>query len=363
MAHNTARVGRRRRVLNEEALAASALGITARNRDDLSRAPGDTPRYGAGANIENHPQITDYVPRRYRVIGLAMMAGVILGVSGELIANNATTLSEIFGTVSPQEFTEAIAGGLISWTSATALLVAACYARLIYSLRRHRVEDDRGRYRVWRMAAWIAVLLSINSVVGAHAIVARGLGHLTGWSILPANAGWWLVPAALLGGWLMLKLIREVAECRTALTAYTSAMACFVIAAVAFCWSPSWISQWHDSLCRLLPLAGDILMTTGSLLFARYVVLDVQGLIEHSPTLEASQKPVPAESSSDSRASSHRKDSTEGQQADVKVGPDPGAWVDGSQSEPEQNDDSGKRRLSKAERKRLRKEKGRRRAA
>ena len=73
MAHNAARAGRRRRVLNEEALTASAMGITARSGSDLSRAGGDTPRYGAGANIENHPQITDYVPRRYRVIVLAML--------------------------------------------------------------------------------------------------------------------------------------------------------------------------------------------------------------------------------------------------------------------------------------------------
>jgi hypothetical protein len=360
MAHNTARIGRRRRVLNEEALAASALGIAARSREDSTRMPGDTPRYGAGANIENHPQVTDFVPRRYRVIALVMMAGVALGVCGELIARHAATLSELIGNVSPGEITTTLAGGLVAWTSAAALLLAACYARLIHSLRRHRVDDSRGRYRVWRLAAWVAVLLSLNAVVDAHTIIARGLGHFTGWSVLSGNAGWWLAPAALLGGWLLVKLIREASECRTALASYLLAMVCFVTAGVACCWSPAWASQWHDTLCRLLPLGGDILLTTGTLLFARYVVLDVQGLIEHSPTAETSSSSVsaaaePAESSASDRRPEKPK------AAEAKPSED--AWVDGSEAEDLHEEESGGRRLNKAERKRLRKQKSRNRAA
>ena len=338
MPHHTARIGRRRRVLNEEVLTASAMGIAARSRDDLSRTPRDTPRYGVGADIENHPQITDYVPRRYRVVALGMMAGLALGACGELIANHATALSELVGTVSPSEITATLADGLVTWTSATALLVAACFARLIYSLRRHRVDDNRGHYRVWRLAAWVAVLLSLNAVVDAHAIVARALGHLTGWSILPGNVGWWLAPAALLGGWLLVKLILDAAECRTALTAYVLALACFFAAGIAFCWSPAWASQWHDTLCRLLPLGGYILLTTGTLLFARYVVLDVQGLIEHGP------RPEPSESSAVAIAR-HSESQTEDEHDD------------------EHDEETGNRPLSKAQRKRLRKQQARHRAA
>ena len=360
MAHNTARIGRRRRVLNEEALAASALGIAARRRNDLSRTPGDTPRYGAGANIENHPQVTDYVPRRYRVIALVMLAGLVLGICAELIAQYAPVLNGFVGTVSPQEITATLSDGLVAWTSATALLVAAFYARLILLLRRHRIDDSRGRYRVWRLAAWVAVLLSLNAVVDAHTIVARALGHLTGWGILPGNVGFWLAPAALLGGWLLLRLIRDAAECRTALSAYTLALLCFITAAVACCWSPAWASQWHDTLCRLLPVGGDILLTTGTLLFARYIVLDVQGLIEHGAASESSRvsAETPAQQSKEPQKPS-RKESPPAAQTK----PSQDAWIDGSQAEDRHNDEPGNRRLSKAERKRLRKQKSRNRAA
>ena len=68
MARNNGRWGRLRRVLNEDLSTTSvAYGTT-----DADRTPGDTPRYGAGANIENHPQVTDYVPRRFRVMGFIL---------------------------------------------------------------------------------------------------------------------------------------------------------------------------------------------------------------------------------------------------------------------------------------------------
>lgn len=322
--------------------------------------PGDTPRYGAGANIENHPQITDYVPRRYRVIATGMLAGFGLGVCGELIADNAETLSETFAAVTPAELTAALSDGMVAWVSAVALLITACYARLIYSLRRHRVDDNRGRYRIWRLLAVVSVVMSANTFVGGHALVARVLGHFTGWSVLPGSVGWWLAPAAVLGGWLMTKLILEASECRLALVAYVLSLGCFLAAGVAHCWLPALILPWQEALCRMLPLAGNILLAVGTLLFARYVVLDVQGLIEHGPS------PEPARSaalggSRKSDASAIRIDTVRPSKSPAATVTHEDAWTDGSDVDGEDYEDS--RPLSKAERKRLRKEKTRNRAA
>ncbi|MCA9233058.1 MAG: hypothetical protein KDA57_20595, partial [Planctomycetales bacterium] len=187
MANYTARMGRRRRVMKEEVLTA---GCT--SSDSIAFIPGDTPRYGAGANIENHPQVTDLVPRRFRSIALVLALGFALGFVAELIGHYAEELSKFAPAVSAAQITTAFSNQLVSWTSAITLLLAACYARLIHMLRRHRVDDYRGRYRVWKTASLAAVVLSLNSVVGGHAVIARVLGHLTGWSLLPGNAGWWL---------------------------------------------------------------------------------------------------------------------------------------------------------------------------
>ncbi len=362
MPNNNTRNGRRRRVLNEEVLSASALGISARSREEDSISPGDTPRYGVGANIENHPQITDYVPRRFRMIFLGLFVALGLGAFGELVALKAGTLSEVLPVISAEQLTAKVSAGLIAWTSAVALLVAACYARLVYSLRRHRVDDNRGRYRVWRWSAALAVLLSLNAVLDAHTFIAQGLGFATGWSILANHALWWLVPVSLLGGWLMMKLIIEVSECRAALCTYLLAATSLVVAALANVWSPAWAASYQDSLLRISPLLGDILLMVGTLLFARYVVLDVQGLIEHA---EPSASPSP----SLSVASTKDVETPQINQTEMRevaeampAAKQESAWVDGS--EPEHEDDySDGRRLSKAERKRLRKQKNRNRAA
>ncbi len=339
MSRISSRVGRRRRVLNEEVLSAGSAGQSLANgADDF--VPGDTPRYGAGANIENHPQVTDLVPRRFRTIALVVLLVVGAGVVAEMAAFYATQLSEMAPTVSAANIASVFADRTIAWVSATLLLIAAFYGRLIFSLRRHRVDDHRGRYRIWQIATWVAVALSVNAVAGAHQIVADALGYFSGWSVLPAHAEWWLAPAAVLGGWLLAKLVIDASECRSALVAYSLAIGCLVAAGISNAgWSPAWAVEVPGLLGRELPLAGNLLLLTGSLLFARYVVLDVQGLIEHGvPSIQ--------------RAASRPSPQPEPVAAAIK--PEVSSWVDGS--DPNTND-NGQRRLSKAERKRLRKQK------
>jgi len=355
MAHNTARIGRRRRVLNEEVLTAGST-----LREDLDCASGDTPRYGAGANIENHPQVTDLVPRKFRSIALVFGLGLSVETCAELAAHYSGYLSSLVPTISAAEITTVFANQLAVWTSAAMLLAVACFTKLIFSLRRHRVDDFRGRYRVWRTASWAAIALSLNTVVGGHALIARALGYFTGWSVLPGNAGWWLAAAAIVGGALLLKLIVDVTECRGALFAYSLAMGCFVVAAASSAgWSPTWAALWPDTMSRTMPLAGNLLLLVGTLMFARYVVLDVQGRIQHR------NKPVQlAKATASPEHSSPKAADTKAEKAEIaaQVAPGETAWVDGSEIEID-DQSHGTRRLSKAERKRLRKQKSRNRAA
>jgi len=355
MARNTAREGRRRRVLNEEVLSASNIAVYLDSSQQVIE-PGDTPRYGAGANIENHPQVTSFVPRRFRTLSLIALLGLGAGVCAEFTAYYAETLSKLVQVVSPAEITEVFANRLVAWSSAVVLLLAAGYTRLIFSLQRHRVDDYRGRYRVWRTAGWAAIALSLNAVLGGHELVSRCLGNLVEWQFLSANAGWWLVPAALLGGWLLVKLVIDASECRSALAVYLLAIACLTVAGVHSAgWSPAWSANWPDTLSRTLPLSGYTLFLVGSLLFARYVVLDVQGLIERQ---------VPVVAATAERQETQRQaadDSSVGEKEKVVEASD-SDWVDGTQPEMGYDEDSD-RPLSKAERKRLRKQQNRHRAA
>jgi hypothetical protein len=338
MARSNGRWGRLRRVLNEDLSCSTATYAGA----SADRTPGDTPRYGAGANIENHPQVTDYIPRRFSITALLLGAGTALGVLAELVAHNADALGTRIG-VSPAELTLSMSDRLVSWTIAVTLLVAAAYARVIFLLKRHRLDDLRGRYRVWRQAVVLSVVISASVVTSSHNLLARALGHLTDIRPMSSDDFWWLLPAAIVGGWVMIRLIRDAAECRLALTAFVLAAVTFIgAAACATGWSPLASQLGTESLARVLPLAGCLLSLAGTILTARYVVLDVQGLIEH-PVVEA-------------KASVARAVAAQSEGLDEEAT----TWTDGTEPDDDYDDD---RPLSKAERKRLRKQHGRYRAA
>lgn len=347
MARNNGRWGRVRRALNED-LSASMVTYT----PDSNRAPGDTPRYAVGANIENHPQITDYIPRRFHILGLILAGGVGISLIAEAIAHYAPTLSTFVGTPEAQ-IVETFSNRLVDWLIAVSLLMTAAYARIVFLLKRHRLDDVRGRYRVWQQAGLLAVVLSINSVLGGHQIWAHAAGHLSSWHPLGSDKLWWIVPCTVIGTWVMVRLILDAAECR-------SAMLMFVLSAVSFSlaigcsagWSPVDSAIWSETLNRSLPLGGYIFALAGTLLTARYVVLDVQGLIEHDTD--------PAKPSASAGASSTKSKVTGAIAESYSEAKEAVSWIDGNEGDDEYGDEE--RPLSKSERKRLRKQ-GRNRAA
>ena len=353
MARNTER---RRRVMKEEVLSASFAAYKG-SMENQDIEPGDTPRYGAGANIENHPQITDFVPRRYRVIGSVFLLILCVGIVAEVISYFAPSIHLWTEVVSVEEIRSVLANRMVAWASATMLLCVACYMRLIHSLRRHRVDDSRGRYRIWRLASWTAVFLSCNAVVGIHEPIARILGNLSGWNLLSGNVGWWIIPSGLIGLWLMTKIVIDVAECRAAQFSYALSVVFFGLAVPSLVgWTPLALSDFPGLELRTLPLIANLLLLIGTLLNARFVVLDVQGLIEHHSAPQAEnhveQATPELQQSSSVPASEAPQESTATTDK----------WVDGS--EPETLEEtSTNRKLSKAERKRLRKLKNQQRAA
>jgi hypothetical protein len=351
-----ARDNRRRRVLNEEARSASGLNLATFAG---GAADADAPRYGEQANVEHHPQVTDYIPRRKRAVIVTLLAGLSTAAGAEALVHFADSVAAAIPGTTAVEFSGRIASGAVAWASAIILLLCAALAKLIYSLRRHRVNDYAGRYRVWRWIVWGAVLSSINSVIQIQDVIARIAVAASGKSLTATGAEWWIAPLALVGGWIFIRLVLEIAESRLSLVVMLLAAACYVTAAAAALgWSPATLGAWSDSLTFALPLVGHTIALAGLMIFARYVVLDVQGLIEHKP-----------------RPAKVRTDKTAGAAAAVKLaastaagnpvpsGARPTAEAKPSSSaaspssdEDDEDGDAAGRKLSKAERKRLRRQ-------
>lgn len=298
MAPSMARAGRRRRVLNEELLSGVAFNVTGTLPEDV--AEHSKPRYGEQACLENHPLISDFVPRRKRIILLVLLAGVAAAAVAETLIQFAEPLAAVVPGLAPDELIEQLVRGGVAWTTTVVLLATAALCRLIHSLRRHRVDDLQGRYRVWRWAALASLLASMNSMAGVHDTLASIARATAGWSLTASGAEWWLAPLALVGAWLFVRIAMEMRESRGALAMLIMAAPCFTVAAaVALGLRPAVLGPWSDALARVLPLVGHALVLASVLTFARYVLLDVQGLVDHTPRPAKPTRPrkQPAESS------------------------------------------------------------------
>jgi hypothetical protein len=145
------RNGRRRRVLNEEVLSASS-SYAARQATPAGSGGTQPPRYSEAAGVENHPQITDFVPRRYRTIVFLLLTGVSTAVTLGALHYFAEKIASVAGLPELRPFDLAAPSSLADWISAVILILASGLSLMIYSLRRHRIDDIRGRYRVWLAA-------------------------------------------------------------------------------------------------------------------------------------------------------------------------------------------------------------------
>ena len=338
MATSMARDGRRRRVLNEEVLGGSAAFSAA------AVDAADVPRYGEQANIEHHPQVSDFVPRKRRTVVVLLAAALVVVAASQAIAHFAPQFSAPSGPL-PAGTIQQISEGTLKWLSAVSLLAAALGARLIHSLRRHRVGDVRGQYRVWKWVEMGCVALSADAVIGLHGLAAAAGATATGWSLTSTAVEWWLAPLALAVAWIGVRFVKELAECRGAMIAATPALLCYAVGiAGAAGWSAEPLGVWSNVLLSAAPAAGHCFALAALLTYARYVVLDVQGLIDHAPAAKAARRKA--------SGSESRHDVETVRIADAQAAKSPSGE---SHDEDGEDSDEADQYLSKSERKRLRK--------
>jgi len=376
------RNGRRRRVLNEEVLSASSshTALRAMPKKDDTRA---VPRYSEAAGVENHAQITDFIPRRYRSVALLIAVG---GVTTAVLASLhyfATPIAGAFGVIEIAALKLMAPGSIGAWFAAIVLLVASAASMLVYSIRRHRIDDFRGRYRLWLFTAAACLVASANSVTGLHNLLATVMTNVTGWTALRAGAIWWLVLAGLPLAWIAVRSIVEVRESRLAASFFVVGVCFYVVATATTLGAVSFSEQRVDAtVAGAALLVGHWITLAAVVSYARFVVLDAQGLIAEQPRIigkRKTQKPTERSHDSSSEGSVAPAASTlsttefirRKQQAaqNAKSPAASGNWVDGSRPESDPYDDGDDdesndgRKLSKADRKRLRKLKMQNRAA
>jgi hypothetical protein len=372
------RNSRRRRVLNEEALSASQAHLALRVHDNDEPTAGG-PRYSDAAGVEHHPQVTDFLPRRYRSLWLTAIVGLATTAAIEALDWFAVPAASKYGFDAAAAFDLTAVGGVAGWLASVLLIASAATCLLIYSLRRHRIDDIKGRYRIWLAAAVACVCLSLDSVAPIHRLIASAAAYHSGWTALRGHAAWWLVLAGLPLAWIAARAWLDARESRLAAATLAAAYVAFGVAIANYLGiGPTLEPRAAVMLSGGATLLGYWMLLIGIVSYGRFVVLDAQGLIP----VRARRRAVSQQAkvvkdrevkhiASPGAADSNRPLRTFRESLGSAPTPArPTEWVDGSAPEPDGYDDgdgdepdSGNRKLTKAERKRLRKLKARDRAA
>ncbi len=350
---------------------------------------GKQQRYTPAARRENHRRTSDFIPRSGFALGLGFVAGLtaIAGLLAAFAFMADFKIADAEGVV--PLFNAANGASLAGWFSSLLFGLAAVGSLLVYSVRRHKLDDYRGRYRLWLWCAPAWLVMSIDATANLHAPFSQAMTLVTGWTPPGSIALWWIGVWGMIVAILGVRLMLETRECRTAMFSFISALSMWVVALAI---GNNWLTVGqHANLieigCRLV---GQLTLLMSVVVYARHVLLDAEGLItirEPKPKREkpakrpkeTSKSPDGDESSKSTRIDSAHK--TIEKRTDLQspsklptatsfaanrssgIDEDDDNYDDNRRSSYNRHDDehdedgssSAGRKLSKAERKRLRK--------
>ena len=352
---------RRRRLLSDE-VSGAADGKKADRDADATATPAAQPRkaarprrYGEPSFADGHLRVTDLVPRSYTALALWFFAGA-LAIAG--IEALYYFMPRLTADGHVPAFDLAGHGNLANWFASSVLLVSSLASLLVLSIRRHKADDYNGRYRIWLWAAAVWFVMSVDETAGLHHGFQGLMFGLTGTRITGDGALWWMLPYGLvllaIGG----RLVFELLACRAAVAFYALA-GLMLGAAVAVHLNAIPYPLAAEYLVMLeegLELTGDWCLLMSLALFARFTILEAEGGLRHSgKSKRVKQKTTEGRRSRDedesstgaSNASGHQRSRTH---ATTSTGTQ--LRFDSAQSA----GTSGQRRLSKAERRAMKRE-------
>jgi len=267
---------RRRRLLAEDRSA----GLTPDPNASDDREPPAAytfENYGDAEFLEAQLRSTDLVPRHplalvlIPLLGMAAIAGLI---------TLYVTAPELLHTPGcrPTMASLGQAGSLGNWCSSLLLLVASLLAIITYTVRRHKADDYRGRYRVWLWAAAFWFLMASDVAASLHEGLQQSMVSLTHMRIVGNGSIWWLAPGLLFYGTIVTRLLIDMWSCRLS-TAAMSISALAYTAALAAFFHLVRVPMEHAGPVFLYGslLAGHLFLAWSMALHARYVLLDAEG--------------------------------------------------------------------------------------
>ncbi len=271
------RTDRRRRMLSED--RREAASVVTPGSESPGRAEARTPRsYTAAARAEQQPRICQLIPERRWTLALWFLvtATVLVGHAALDATYHAANLQLSAIDLSPLTFQAR--PNLACSTTSLALLSAAGYAGLIVGLRRHKIDDYRGRYRIWYYVVLACGIGSLAALSGLDRTLQSGLLRAGQWCGVAPDAAWPVISWVLVLAAAGTRIGLEIWPSRGAVVTGLGAVAAWVCAEL--CRLDAWpfpAVELRELAVGVLTLASHLLVLLTWVVFARFVYLDAQG--------------------------------------------------------------------------------------
>lgn len=252
------------------------------------------PRFTKSARLENQPRVTDLVPQRPWVIGLWLLLGLGIIAGLEWLYFWMPQMAAMTSDGRVAAFDLDGEGSVGGWLSSALLALSGFAAILIYSLRKHRVDDYRGRYRVWLWAASCWFVMSIDESGSLHEGFKEMMTWLTGRRLLGDGSLWWVIGYGSVLAILGLRLVFDLRESWPATLAFLAAGTCLAAAVIV---QLGWLLPERGAFGVMveegLEMAGYSFLLLTMVLYSRYLIRDIAGLYaekHQQKALRATQK-------------------------------------------------------------------------
>lgn len=276
---------RRRRVLRDE-LAQPADNETAESASSGSgSAKGPVRAYSPAVLTERQPRVADLLPVR-PFLAVSFVLLLLTAVAAIECLHIYVRTSPIDGHGYLSALDLSARGNLGSWFAAMLFAGGVGLAVTTLGIRAHRVDDYRGRYRIWLWIAAALVWASIDAATGLHEALGLLIATATHGSLPRENLAAactisWVVPYSLVFGALAIRLAIEVWSSLASFAALATAGLLYVLAMLATLEMLPQAGPLVDSVVgSSLVLLAHVATVSAIALYARHVYLDADGRLK-----------------------------------------------------------------------------------
>jgi hypothetical protein len=228
--------------------------------------------------MDEQLRVTDLVPRKYTTLLLWFLLGVTVVAGLEALYAWMPELARQTTDGRIAAFDLDSEGSLGAWYSSFILQLAALMALIVFAVRRQKEDDYHGRYRIWAWAAVCWQLMSIDESASLHEGFKELMTLTSGQRVLGDGSIWWVAAYGLVLGTVGIRLVLEMRACRSSTAAFVLAGGCFAAAIIAQLGGimPDLGAQavMMEEGCEM---AGGVFLLLAMALHARYVILAAQG--------------------------------------------------------------------------------------